>query len=155
MSECIEGDTSKEQSSENELLSCSWLSQLQQPWGTTQSHTSMSSGSRSGSKCQQPSAMVQNGKQDIPGRRWECRRGSDSLVSLFQLWRQKPRWWFFTLLTLFFLSCAHLLKSNRKGKVYSPLTAAFHSVSPALVKNSVNKHHTHKTGTFKSLRTKY
>lgn len=37
-------------------------------------------------------AKIQNGKQDIPGRMLEYRRGSDSLVSLFQLWRTKAIW---------------------------------------------------------------
>ena len=86
-------------------------------------------------------AKMQNGKQDIPGRKWEYRRGSDSLVSLFQLWRQKLRWWFFSLLTLFSLSYSHLLKSNRKGPTPPPTEMSLSFYVPTLAEKLVNSLH--------------
>lgn len=106
------------------------------PWYTTQSHTPTSSGTQK----IHPTAKMQNGKQDIPGRKWEYRRGSDSLVSLFQLWRQKPRWWFFSVLTLFSLY-SHLLKSHRKGPTPSPTEMSLSFYVPTLAEKLVNSLH--------------
>ena len=97
-------------------------------------------------------AKIQNGKQDIPGRKWEHRRGSGSLVS-FTLSAVETK----AVLVDFhsphlILPVMYTFAQIQQKTNTLPLTAAFHCVATLGEKvGELNISH-HKNGTLQSLR---